>query len=171
MAGENIGLLSFIPQVEDAIRRSLVAGVEVDPYGDEMFVDRKSMFFIEGHDKAAPDVEKYALLQSIDYHGGKEWRKLWEKAAPALEAARRLTIPVARVWSRPDGGELNFPHLFCARAGDDGGIYLGLQNKSDSLQKVDLVLMGTRFGAEIEPGKVYAWWWDKKNQESGSLMF
>ena len=148
-----------------------MSGIEAEPYGDEMFVDRKSMFFIEGHDKAAPDAEKYTLLRSIHYHGGAEWRALWEKVAPALDAARRLATPVARAWSQPESGQPDFKHLFCGRAGEGGGIYAGLYNQSENHQEVDFTLADRHFSGVIEAGKARAWWYDPSSGEGSSLVF
>ena len=162
---------AFLPPLEEAIRRSLVSGIEAEPYGDEMFVDRHSMFFIEGHDKAAPDEEKYTLLRSIHYYGGAEWRALWDKVAPGLEAARRLATPAVSVWSQPEKGRPGFRHLFCARAGRGGGIYAGLCNQSERSQEVDFVVGGQHFSGTIDTGKARVWWFAPSEEQVFSLTF
>jgi hypothetical protein len=81
----------FLLTMREFILRSLVSGVIAQPYGDEIFVDRNSIFFPPGRDKDQPDEAKATILAAIRYYGGAEWRADWEAVRPALTAARRLT--------------------------------------------------------------------------------
>ena len=89
------------------------------PYGDEIFVDRESIFYQPGRDKAQPDEEKNALLAAINYYGGKEWNEYYQAIAPALAAAKRLATPVSRVLTTADEA-ITFQHRLLARQGDGG---------------------------------------------------
>lgn len=169
--GETGGGERFLDMLRGFIRRSLVSGVIAQPYGDEIFVDRESMFFREGLDKAQPDERKAQLLAAIPYYGGAEWRAFWDAIAPALEAARRLTVPVANVWHIPPIGDIAFPHRFLARQGDAGGLYLGLLNESDAEQHVELGVAGHQLSGIIPAQTVRVWWYEPCSAEWQTLAF
>ncbi len=161
----------FLATMRHFIRRSLVSGVVAQPYGDEIFVDRKSIFYQDGRDKNQPDEVKTALLASIPYYGGAEWRGYCDTIAPAIEAAQRLTVPVANVFPAPDEGPFKFKHSFLARRGDSGGWYVGLMNESESAQRVSFHLSGINLSAELPPQSVGVWWLDPAGKEWKTLVF
>ena len=148
-----------------------MSGVIAQPYGDEIFVDRESSFYREGLDKAQPDELKARLLAAIPYYGGAEWRAYWDTIAPALEAARRLTVPVANVWHVPPSGALSFPHRFLARQGDAGGCYLGLLNESETDQHVEMHVAGHHLHGDIPAHAVRVWWYEPERAEWQTLVF
>ena len=148
----------FLNTLRLFIRRSLVSGVIAQPYGDEIFVDRDSIFYQPGRDKMQSDEEKNSILSAIPYAGGAEWRMYWEAVAPALHAAQRLTIPIANVLSTPEEGQLPPAHRFLARQGDGGGWYVGLMNEDSNSQHYDFTLDGHRFNGVIPPHTAQVWW-------------
>jgi len=161
----------FLATLRRFIRRSLVSGVIAQPYGDEIFVDRQSIFYQEGRDKNLPDAEKAAILSAITYAGGAEWREYWDAVAPALTAAQRLTVPVADVRGVPDTGPLPFAHRFLARQGDTGGWYIGVLNESATTQQVAFNTAEQHVAGDIPAQAVRVWWHDPAEGTWHTLVF
>ena len=159
VVGEQIKKPSFAEIVEELIRCSLVSGVEAQPYGDELFVDCKSTFFREGFDKDAPDEQKQALIDGMAQGGGQEWREMWEKARPALEAAAELVrVPIC-CWKSPDSGNpLPADFVFFAAEGEAGGFYAGMLNPSQKSFRPDHRVGGLHLEDEVPAGKARMWW-------------
>lgn len=161
----------FVTEVRRMIGRSLLSGVIAQPYGDELFVDRKSMFFQEGRDKDMPDAEKDKILREIAYHGGAEWRAMWDEVRPALDAAATLATPVTRIWRRPEAGSVPEACRFHARGGAGGGLYVALENASGAAVKVAFRVGGHEFTGEVTAGATRAWWFDPGAGGIQSVMF
>ncbi len=147
----------------DAIMRrfmgeSLFGGIEASPYGDEWFVDPKSMFFTGNNNKHAPDEQKLAKIQAVRWSGGAEWWRMWQAIRPALQASLCLATPPARVTDRPDQGSLPAGCFLHARAGDAGGVFVAVRNTGDQAVCVSFRFHGFAMEGEIPPDAVRVWW-------------
>ena len=169
--GQSTAQTKFLDVLRIFIRRSLVSGVIAQPYGDEIFVDQKSMFFQPLRDKNQPDEMKFKMLESLTYDGGDQWRQWWDHISPALDAARQLAMPTYCVSNEPELGSFGFSHRFLARQGKGGGVYIGLLNESDQEQNVSFRVFGHEFRGIIPTGSVKAWWVRPDQVGTESLTF
>lgn len=158
---------------EDIMRQfigeSLFGGVEASPYGDEWFVDPRSMFFTGNNSKCDPDDEKFAKIRAARWSGGAEWRQMWEAVRPALNASRALATPPARVTDRPDEGALPASCSLHARAGDAGGIFVAVRNTGTENVAVKFGFHGYTMAGDIAPDAARVWWGESHGAEVLSL--
>ncbi len=152
------------------IGESLLGGVEASPYGDEWFVDPDSMFFSGSNSKGDPDEVKLAKIRAVEWGGGAEWRAMWEIIRPALEASRSLATPPARVVNQPDEGTLPAHCQLHARAGDGGGIYVAVRNRSDVPVRVTFGFHGYAIAGEVAGNAVRVWWGEAAPAGCSSVM-
>jgi hypothetical protein len=152
------------------IGESLLGGVEASPYGDEWFVDPKSMFFSGSNSKCDSDEAKLAKIRAVAWGGGAEWRAMWEVIRPALEASRSLATPPARIVNQPDEGTLPADCQLHARAGDDGGIYVAVRNRSDVPVRVTFGFHGYTIAGEVAGNAVRVWWGETAEKGCFSVL-
>jgi hypothetical protein len=168
--GEKAKPEGFLEVMRRFIGESLFGGVEASPYGDEWFVDEKSMFYNGSNAKSQPDEAKLAKIASVKWDGGAEWREMWEAIRPALAASRALATPPVRATNRPDSGEIPPGCKLHARLGDNGGVYIAVLNTSDAATVLELRFANVLCHGEIPPNAVRVWWAEGPGEAPESLV-
>lgn len=152
-------------------RIALADGVAPQPYEDEIFVAPDSQFAKGWNDRNLPDAEKTDFYAGITFYGGDQWREDCATLAPALRAANLHCFPIARIWPRPDMGDIPENCRFSAREGVSGGVYIGIYNQGDTPRDLDIRVGDIAIQARLEAWQSHAWFRSGSNEPLEHAVF